>query len=88
MYLGVAHDVEIDEFFELEGVGGDVFEYVHEEGGDVLAVGHVGDDAADGFLLVADLVAVQLVLQLPDLAGLLLLRLSHVIDSNLNTLGM
>ena len=61
----------------MKEVGGDVLEDVHEEGGDVLAVGHVGDDAADGLLLVADLVAVQFVLQLADLAGLLLLRLSH-----------
>lgn len=58
MGLGVAHDVEVDKFFKLHGVGGDVFEHVHEEGGYVLAVGHVGDDAPDGLLFLVQVVAV------------------------------
>ncbi len=73
MGLRVAHDVEIDEFFELQRGRGDVLEYVHEERGDVLAVGHVGDDPADGFLLLVHVHSVQLLLQLTDLPGLLLL---------------
>jgi|JI6StandDraft_1071083.scaffolds.fasta_scaffold318414_1 hypothetical protein len=73
--LGVAHDVEVDEFFELQGGGGDIFEYVHEERGDVFSVGHVGDDPSDGFLLLIDVHPVQFVLQFSDLAGFLLLGL-------------
>lgn len=74
MDLGVAHHVEVDELLELEGGGCYVLEDVHEEGGDVLAVGHVGDDAADRLLLGVDVHVVQLLLQLPDLPRLLGLR--------------
>ena len=56
--FGVAHDIEIDEFFEFHGVGGDIFEYIHEERWYIFSIGHVGDDPSDGFLLVVDIVAV------------------------------
>ena len=58
MGLGVAHDIEVDEFFELEGGSGDVFKDVHEERRYIFSVGHVGDDTSDGFLLVFYLVGV------------------------------
>lgn len=70
MHFGVAHDVEVDEFFELEGGSFHVFEDVHEERGDVFAVGHVVDDAPDGFLLDFDVGVVELVLELSDFSGL------------------
>ena len=76
--LGVAHDVKVDQFLELHGVSGDVLEDVHEEGGYVLPVGHVGDDAPDGLLLLVEVVAVQFLFQLPDLPGLPLVTVTHV----------
>ena len=67
MCFGVAHDVEIDEFFEFHGFDGDIFEYIHEEGRDIFAVGHVRDDASDGFLFLIEVIAVKFISEFPDL---------------------
>lgn len=70
--LGVAHDVEIDEFFELEWRGGDIFEDIHEEGWDIFPVCHVRNDAPNGLLLLVDVYSVQLLFKLSDFSGLFL----------------
>ncbi len=48
--LGVVHEVEVDELLLFEVFGLHVFEHVWKETADVLADGHVGDDALDGIL--------------------------------------
>ena len=58
MGLGIAHDVEVDKFFKFHGLCGDVFEDIHEEGGDIFTVGHVGDDTSDGLLLIVEVIAI------------------------------
>jgi len=76
--LGVAHDVEVDKLFEFHGVSGDILEYVHEEGGDIFAVGHVGDDAPDGLLFLVEVIAIQFLFEFPDLSGFPFVPVSHV----------
>ena len=81
--LGVAHDIEVDKFFELHGVSDDVLEDIHEQGGDILALCHVEDDAPDGLLLLVD-VAAEFLLKLSYLSGFPLVCATHVKFDNLD----
>ena len=76
--FGIAHDVEVDQFLEFHGVGGDIFEYIHEERGDIFAVGHVGDDSSDGLLFLIEIVAIQFLFELPDFSWFSFVSVTHV----------
>ena len=80
MGLGIAHDIEVDEFLELHGLDGDVLEDIHEEAGDILAVRHVGDDSPDGFLLLIKIIAIEFLFKLSDFPRFPLVTVAHLLN--------
>ena len=71
MGFSVAHDVQINKFFELQWAGFHVFDDVHEEHGYVLASGHRVDDSSDGLLFSGGVDIVEFSPQLSDLTSFL-----------------
>ena len=67
--LSVVHDVQVDEFFELQGGGFHIFYYMHKQHGDILASGHGVDDSPEGFLLLVDIRIIELILELFDFSS-------------------
>lgn len=51
MGFGVAHDVQVNKFFELKRAGFHVFDDIHEEHGYVFTSGHGVNDSSDSLLL-------------------------------------
>lgn len=58
MCFGIAHDVEIDKFFQFHGLECDIFQNIHEEGGYIFSIGHVGDDTSDGLLFLIQIITI------------------------------
>ena len=76
----IAHNVKIDEFFELKRRGCDIFEYIHKQRWDVFAVGHVGDDTSNGLLFLVDVYTIKLLFEFSNFSGfsLLLIFRCHI----------
>ena len=78
MRFGIAHDIQVDEFFEFHGLNGDVFEDIHEEAGDIFPISHIGDDSSDGFLLLIKVIAIKFLFKFSDFPWFSLVTVTHL----------